>query len=292
MHGVAVVVLDFDQASLTSRCLRSLHNGGQRPDLVVVVENGRLRVPGLDSYGFSIVVLRAGTNLGCGGGRNLALNYLQANTAIRTFIVLDNDTVADPRFIAQVRTAPPPPMKVVAPILYDFASNEVWSSGGTISDDGGIVQRNDVHVNPATVDWAPGACLVFDRATWVSVGPFDAWLNFLFEDVDWCCRLRRAGGSIMVVPALQLRHEAHASLGGRWSPQRVWHWSRNGTVFRVATLRISTLRVIKWLASESLLSVRDAVLLRWPWARARFCGLVEGTVEGMRRRRRGEPPRT
>jgi len=290
MTSVGVVVLDLDQAPITVRCLRSLSSGTRRPDIVVLVENSRTPVPATGAYGFPVVVLQPGINLGCGGGRNLGLNYLRANTSITTFVILDNDTVAHENFIERLQLAPPSSLQVIAPLIYNFTNGGVWSSGGTLRSDGAIDQLTTLIGTPQVVDWAPGACLIFDRTTWDVVGPFDAWLQFLFEDIEWCCRLRQAGGTVVVMPNLRVRHEAHQSLGGRWSPARVRYWARNGTVLRATTLRVGGFHLLKWLAQETVLSVSDVFRGRGRWAAARFYGLFEG-VAALIQRRAADPLR-
>lgn len=291
--GVGVVVMDLDQQKLTARCLRSLANGTKRPDVVVLVENGRGSVT-LDERGkayaeVGTVILRPGRNLQCAAGRNLGLNYLLQNTDLETMIVLDNDTVASPEFIEMITRRPPQPLDVLAPVIFDLASGKVWSSGGTIFANGSIKQFDDLPNDPnpwRRVDWAPGACLVMHRDTWAEVGEFDPWLEFLFEDIEWCHRLIRAGGRVLVCPQLRVEHEPHQSLGGRWSPARVRYWARNGTLFRISVAKAGLRPTLRWLVGESLLSIRDLLGGRLPWAAARIVGLSEGLIEAGRRRMR------
>ena len=47
------------------------------------------------------------------------------------------------------------------------------------------------------------------------VGSFDADLFFLYEDVDWSLRMRRAGWQILLVPDVTIAHRVAASQAGR-----------------------------------------------------------------------------
>lgn len=288
--GVGVVVLDLDQEHLTRRCVRSLARGSRVPDAIVVVENGRHQCAldgATDAPAVTTIVLHPGWNLGCGGGRNLGLNYLARNTTIETLVVLDNDTIVAPDMIENLAGQAPKPFEAVAPVIYDLESGAVWSTGGTVDPDGGVRQLDEAPGNPDAqhmVDWAPGACLAFHRDTWALVGGFDTSLDFLFEDIEWCHRLRSAGGLVLVRPDLTVEHEPHQSLGGRWSPTRVRYWARNGTIFRVAVAKAGAGPTARWLAEESLLSLRDLALGRFPGSAARIVGLVQGGTETLRRR--------
>ena len=289
-QSVGVVVMDYDQQPITTRCLRSLATGTSLPDLVVLVSNGREPFDKDCARALSrlpIVVLRPGRNLGCAGGRNVGLNYLARNTTVTRFLVLDNDTVVPPHFLTQVASVRLAPLEVIAPIIYDLSTGEVWSSGGKTEADGTVHQLTDVpprYMGRRDVDWAPGACLLMERETWSCIGGFDTWMSFLYEDIEWCRRVQDLGGRILIWPELQLLHEAHQSLGGRWSPKRVHLWARNGTVFRIAVARAGSCSTVRWLWNESRLAARDLAASKMLWAVARVSGLAVGLLEAIRRR--------
>ena len=289
--GLGVVLLDLDQKLQTTRCLRSLAAGSRLPNLVVVVANGRkhFEVDALAHLGrLPLVVLRPGKNLGCAGGRNLGLEYLFQHTSLARFVVLDNDTVVPADFLENVASAELDFLEVAAPVIYDLSSGTVWSSGGLTRRDGSISQLTDPIPDTAPakeVDWAPGACLIASRETWARVGPFDAWMGFLFEDVDWCHRLTAIGGRVLLRPNLSLLHEANQSLGGKWSPKRVHLWARNGTVFRIVTMKVGLWSTTAWLATESTLAVRDLCAGKARCFLARATGLALGVWASLLRRR-------
>jgi len=281
-------VLDLDQHDLTLRCLRSLAAGASLPDTVVLVENGQ-HIPcastGTLASSLPIVVLSAGQNLGCAGGRNLGLNYLARNTTLTTFVVLDNDAVATPDLIERLLAAPPQPLDVVAPVIFDAVSGCVWSSGGSIDGTGELLQfDNDLSDYPDAyreVNWAPGACLVMHKDTWLTVGEFDSWMIFLYEDIEWCHRLRAAGGRVLVARDLRIDHMANQSLGGRLSPARLRLGVRNETVLRISVLGRSG--TVRFLGRESLSALRDLAGRRSRLSGARARGLAEGLAEARRR---------
>jgi GT2 family glycosyltransferase len=300
VQDVGVVILDFDQQILTLRCLRSVATGARIPTLIVLVENGHQR---LDLGGhpdlahLQIIVLHPGSNLGCSGGRNLGLDFMLRNTAIPMFVVLDNDAVVPPDFIERISVMKLPELQVAAPIISNLSDRAIWSCGGRTLPDGRVEQlrtRSTLDGRAAHVDWAPGACLVMARETWQQVGTFDPWMRFMFEDIEWCQRVRDAGGEIVVHPSLTLLHDANQSLGGMRSAKRTRLWARNGTVFRASVLRVRTGSIIVWVAGELLEAVRDFGVGHWSRSGARLSGLSAGIVEALRRtyrRRRASRPR-
>jgi len=88
------------------------------------------------------------------------------------------------------------------------------------------VQRWLVHDLPASA--VTGACLLTPRSVFESVGGFDEQLPLVYNDVDYCLRLRESGwGSVVAASAQLCHHEGwsrgglaeesdHARFAGRW----------------------------------------------------------------------------
>lgn len=66
---------------------------------------------------------------------------------------------------------------------------------------------------PVDVDWLSGACLTFRREVIDRVGPLDGTFFLYGEDMDWCRRMREAGGRLVLLADHDLRHERAASSG-------------------------------------------------------------------------------
>lgn len=60
---------------------------------------------------------------------------------------------------------------------------------------------------PSAVELLTGACLMFRRAAFDSVGPFDERFFVYCEDVDWCIRAGDAGWRLLFVPEVEIVHE-------------------------------------------------------------------------------------
>lgn len=56
------------------------------------------------------------------------------------------------------------------------------------------------------VDSLTGACLMFRRAAWTDVGPFDERFFLYCEDVDWSMRARQRGWRLVFVPDVGIVH--------------------------------------------------------------------------------------
>jgi GT2 family glycosyltransferase len=289
-NRIGLVLLDYDQAEVTRRCLRSVAAGARQPDRVILVENGSSPVE-IDSdeliASLDLTVLRPGRNLGAAGGRNLGVNELLEDTGVDRVALLDNDTVIPPDFFERAAEIEMDPLEIVAPLVLDHETGRVIYAGGDYdrhqvprvisSWPEGSSERTEV-------DWAPTAALLLTRETWLRVGGFDAWYEFLWEDVEWCQRALEAGAVIHAEPRLRAMHEAHQSSGGAFSRERVRHWSRNGTVFLFESRRAGWRDRLAWFGLELRRVVREYRAGWSPTARGRLRGLAEGIGEVTRRR--------
>jgi GT2 family glycosyltransferase len=68
-------------------------------------------------------------------------------------------------------------------------------------------------VRPIEVDWLSGACLVFRSEVVERVGALDESFFLYGEDMDWCRRMRAAGGRLVLVADHDLQHSQGASSG-------------------------------------------------------------------------------
>ena len=293
-NGIGVVVLDYDQAEITRRCLRSIASGATPPNRVVLVENG----PSVDLdsddaiASLSVEVLRPGRNIGAAAGRNIGINELLSDPVVDRVVLLDNDTVVPPGFFELIAEIELGPFEIAAPLVLDMDTEEVIYAGGDY--DRHHVPRvvaswPEGSMERRAVDWAPTAALVLTRETWRRVGEFDAWYEFLWEDVEWCHRALEAGAVIHVVPELRVPHEAHRSSGGQFSAERVRHWSRNGTVFLFESADVGWGDRLAWFRLELGRVLRELRAGWRPTAVGRARGLGQGIREVARRRlaRRG-----
>jgi GT2 family glycosyltransferase len=74
----------------------------------------------------------------------------------------------------------------------------------------GVVTRHlmeDVdHDRPRAVPYVLGACQLFRTSLARAAGPFDPHIFFGPDDIDWCIRIRDAGGEIVYYPSATVVH--------------------------------------------------------------------------------------
>lgn len=278
---VAVVVLNWNNASDTLDCLVSLRR--HEPDAhVVVVDNAssddsveRIRRSAL---GHDLV--RAQTNLGFTGGNNVGLRRA-LDTGARYVAVLNNDTIL-PSAMLSALTRQLDDTSAVSPVIVRADDpTSVWFAGGIVAR--GMprhLQPDELADDTADlVDTAllTGCCIVAHREVWRRVGLFDERFFLFFEDSDWSMRAAAAGVALRVDRTQTLHHGVSRSFRGDASMLGTFYYARNGVFFHRRYARGLTARFV---LSRVLLPPLRGVLGRGPRLPAWPFGVV-GAVFGV-----------
>ena len=220
---VAVVVLNWNGLADTRACVRSVLAQTHAAFEVWVVDNasGHCEADALErEFGGRIVLLRSAENLGFAGGCNLALERILADGRARYIALLNNDAVADPRWLESLVAA-----LEGSPRAGSAASRMVlFADPGRIENTGILVLSNGDAVprgrgEPASRWDAPGRVIgpCGGAALWRAgvlreIGLFrpDFFVNF--EDVDLALRARACGQDCVYVPGALVRHKLSVSV--------------------------------------------------------------------------------
>lgn len=210
----------------TRACIHTLLHE-QAPALdateILVVDNASPDATAqLDQIDPRVRVLRSETNLGFAGGVNLGLAAARG----REILVLNNDTLAAPSMVAELRRALARDANIgaVAPTsnhVKGEARVAVGSTIGTTRDGRAEIERTlrgDLSGSSAPaasrseqdVETLSGLCLLVRRAVIDLFGGFDPRFGAgMFEDDDFSLRLRLAGRRLVIARHAFLHHHGH-----------------------------------------------------------------------------------
>lgn len=226
---VAVVTVTHHSAGLVEGCLRSVAKARQ----VIVVDNAsdddtpsvvRRVLPGAH-------LIENDVGRGFGNGCNQGLAAVEAEFAL---LLGPDSTIDDASLAALVKAADTwPEAGMLGPAIV--------ASDGHVepSHDMGFFERVDagkrkdqglLPEGPLCADHLSGAVLLVRMSALSAVGGFDPNIFLYYEDDDLCLRMRRAGYSLILVPAARATHigggSSRPSLYHRW--EKFWNmaWSR------------------------------------------------------------------
>lgn len=216
--GVAVIIPNWNGAEHLPECLESLQAQTFTAFETLVVDNGSSdrslallaqRYPG-------VRVLELGHNTGFSGAVNAGIRA----TSTEYTVLLNNDTRAEPRWLAcLVEAMDDEPgasfgackmLRYDPPHLIDAAGDRysLWRGSGINI---GIGEPRDHYDQPA---WVFGACAgaaIYRRSLFDDIGLFDEDFFLTFEDVDFDLRAQVAGHRCLYVPDAIVYHKRGAS---------------------------------------------------------------------------------
>ena len=216
MPCVGVVIVNWNRAADTQRCLDSLHQTTYPALEIVVVDNGSTddSVAVLQSAEPQLTLIQTGENLGYTGGHNVGIRYFLERDAAYV-LLLNNDAVIDPDAITElvdVASKCTQPCFVGAEICVLEAPQTVLSAGGDL-EDGWRVRHTrageahkDAPAQPYATEFLSGCAILASRAALVQVGLLDDDFFLYFEDVEWSYRARRLGVALMIAPRALVWH--------------------------------------------------------------------------------------
>jgi N-acetylglucosaminyl-diphospho-decaprenol L-rhamnosyltransferase len=226
----AVYIPNFNGAARLRGTLRSLREQS-RPVDVVVVDNGS----GDDSAAMvreefaEVALVELGRNLGFGA----ALNRAVAAHPAEALILLNNDAVAEPRFVEALLEAADGGAEMAAGVLVQERDPGLIDSAGVVAD-ATLMGFDYLHGEPVEAALgAPdplgptGGAALYRRDAFEAVGGFDERIFLYYEDLDLALRLAAGGGRCRLAGEARAVHAYSASLGaGSGAKYARTGWSR------------------------------------------------------------------
>ncbi len=240
--GTVAVILNWNRAADTIRCVEALQRSTPAVPRIIVVDNGsdqgsrdriRARFPALR-------LIETGQNLGFAGGSNLGIKAALAAGAERVVLV-NNDVEVDPRCISSLEAALQAGAEAGAagPIILTARNHgRVWAAGGVLSHRENITRlrgfgqaQNGRFRDDEDVDYLPGCVLMVRRDVFEKVGLLEESFFCYMEDVDFGRRVLDAGYTNRFVAGAIAYHDASSSTGHGYTPARKYMNAVNSVHF-------------------------------------------------------------
>lgn len=250
---VCVITLNWNNAFMTKRLLRSLRDQTYGNFESVVVDNGSEddSAEQIATQSFGARLLRAGTNLGFGAGNNIGLQAAVSAGAEYAWLV-NNDAVAEPEALGcLVQTARNHPQAAAVggtAMELDHPSRVQYVGGGWVYPSLGyarMAKRQSSHL-----DFLSGTSLLLRMKVFESIGPFDERFFLFWEDADLCFRVRKAGYELAVAGDSRIFH-SWSGTAKRVPKQRAHHLMRSFVIFVRKHWRFALPRTLNALMFQS-----------------------------------------
>jgi GT2 family glycosyltransferase len=218
------LLVNFNTAVHTLRCVDSLAKGSVRP-LVVIVDNGSAEsdYEKLFEAEGKVIVIRSQDNLGFGRGNNLGFDWILANTNCRYLFVLNNDTYVEPDTVQNLESYMESHGDVgaCAPrIMLAEDKSKYWYGGGSLNwwRGGGrswrFMRPFDSDSAERDISFMTGCAMFLRREVLEELVGFDPRFFMYCEDWELSSRIAKSDWHMRYFPKAVLYHEGHASIRG------------------------------------------------------------------------------
>lgn len=218
---VCVVVLNWNGLKDTTECLQSLQRVNYPAYDVVLVDNastGNDVAVLREAFRNQIHIIQNDKNYGYTGGNNIGMRYCLTHCRPDYLLILNNDTVVAPDFLAHlVQVAQNDEMVgMIGPKVYYHGSpNLIQTAGGTIrtltgnpSLIGNKKPDTGQYDENREVFFLSGSCLLIRAEVTDKVGLFDDSYFLYWDDAEYCARVRKAGYRLMYAGQARVWHKA------------------------------------------------------------------------------------
>ncbi|MBS0599356.1 MAG: glycosyltransferase [Proteobacteria bacterium] len=253
-QGIGVLVINYNTARQTLRCLESIQQSSLLPDWVLVLDNAssssdyqHLLDGAKAPKAGALHIYRSEQNLGFAQGSNVLIDLLLLQPACQHIMLLNNDAVAEKEMLAALHAA------------LQAAGGEAGLAGGRMHklavpaqvDTLGIAlyaslmpadrkTLDDIYVGPTG-----GCCMLtrtlVERLKVVSGYCFDPRFFCYCEDTDLVIRAVLLGYRPLYLDQLLALHEGQASSGGGYNPFIAYHGLRNTLWMHVKLMPVGML---------------------------------------------------
>lgn len=239
---VVILTLNWNGRDSTLECVASLKSLVYPNYEIVVVDNGSAdgSVPAFRARFPDITIIENGRNLGYAQGFNTGLRFAAEHGA-DYFLILNNDTVMDKWALKElVRVAEADPqIGFVSGKVYFYDEPSLLQTVGRLDDPvfivGGHLGYGELDQGQYDAvrecDFVDDVFLLVNSEILEKVGGYDPTFFLMYEETDWCARVRRAGYKIVYTPDAKVWHKGNRDHAGGMSPTHRFYLARNQIPF-------------------------------------------------------------
>ena len=231
---VSVIILNWNGKRFLDECLSSLQRQTFKDFEVILVDNASQdnSIEFLESnYNDFIKIIKNNRNYGFSGGNNIGISHAGG----RYIVLLNNDTRADPAFLAHLVWAAerhPHVGMCAAKVYLDSGGKMIDTVGHLIYRDGLNRGRGRLEPDRGQYDtmeevlFPSGCAALYKRNMLDEVGLFDEDFFAYGDDTDIGMRARLAGWTCLYVPQAIVHHKYSGSTSA-YSPLKAFLVERN-----------------------------------------------------------------
>ncbi len=275
LPSVIVTVLNYNRASDTIECVRSLEGCAYQPMEIVVVDNGSTdgSLELLRHELTNVEIISTGKNLGYTGGVNFSFSTARKKNP-SYILVINNDTIVKPYFLNYLVDAMEKNRHAAAAggtIYCHHDKTKIWYAGGRLIRWRGLAvhDNKNKHLDPSRlnglrkVSFITGCMILFRASSLDDIGLEDSRFFMYLDDIELSARIKSKGYDLLYVPNSITYHKV---IGEKESTFKLYYSVRN----RLLLISLMNSGLIKILSVIYFLLVISTKLLYWKIRNPRF----------------------
>jgi GT2 family glycosyltransferase len=287
MPKVAILVLNWENAADTLRCLQSLSQLDYDAHQVIVVDNGSTddSAAAIAASYPAVVILESRENLGYTGGNNLGIAHALEHGCDYIWLLNDDVIVArDSLSLLMSVALAQPKVGLLGPMVRMCKDPQrILSAGGRLDRDAHPQHRGMGELDEgqfdrvAEADYLSGCALLVSRELVEEIGGLDDDFFAYYEDVEWCYRAKQAGFQVLFVPEARVYHP-DTRRRDAVSALVMYYMSRNQLLF-IAKHRLGPGAMARHLATYVLWIMNWSVNSKWRHKRRQRDALLRAMLD-------------
>ncbi len=282
----AIIILNWNGLNDTLECLDSLKSLTYSSFEIILVDNGSTdgSLKTLKEHYPDLIYVENQTNLGFAEGNNRGIE-VALDRGADFVVLLNNDTVVAPDFLNAFAAAGeehPKAGALGAKIFYHDEPATLWYAGGGVDRTSwscyhignGRPDQSEKYRKIAPTEYGCGCALAISKEAISKVGTLSPEYFLIWEEIDWCYRLRNEGFECLFVPGARVWHKISQSFA-EGNRGRMWHYfyMRNRLLFiqRHATRKERA----RFYLQTFLPEVFNLIKSRDPHCRAALLGIAD-----------------
>ena len=228
MTTTYIVILTYHGYADTHECLTSIAPLLNKHTHCVVVDNASHdnTVANVRQFFPQVTLIQNECNLGVPRGYNIGFRYALEHGA-DAVLMLNNDTVLAPDMLQNLaKVGIADKVGICVPIAYEYhRPQHIWSAGASYRPfPPAFVMDNHITGQQRTLEYAIACCILINRRAFEKVGLLDESIFFMWEDLEFCQRVRNAGLQIVQVPTAKMWHKVSQTT----QPGKPLFWQMHG----------------------------------------------------------------